>query len=185
PDWNDHVYRNQPSQAISALHRTNNFPEFTGRVCPAPCEAACVLSINDDPVSIKLLEKSIADRAFDEGLVEPVLPRQRTGKKVGVVGSGPAGMAAAQQLARAGHSVTLFEKDDRIGGLLTYGIPDFKMEKSLVERRVEQMTAEGVIFRTNVDVGRTLSVEQLRSDFDAVVICTGSRKPRDLEVPGR
>jgi glutamate synthase (NADPH/NADH) small chain len=185
PDWNDHVYRTDPQRAIEALHATNNFPEFTGRVCPAPCEAACVLGINDDPVSIKLIERSIADRAFSDGFVKPQPPRQRTGKKVAVVGSGPAGMAAAQQLNRAGHSVTLFERDDRIGGLLTYGIPDFKMEKSLVERRVEQMTAEGVVFRTNVDIGRTITADQLRADFDAIVLCIGSRKPRDLEVPGR
>jgi glutamate synthase (NADPH/NADH) small chain len=185
PDWNDHVYRADPQRAIEALHATNNFPEVTGRVCPAPCEAACVLGINDDPVSIKLIERSIADRAFADGLVKPHPPRQRTGKQVAVVGSGPAGMAAAQQLARAGHSVTLFERDDRIGGLLTYGIPDFKMEKSLVERRVEQMTAEGVVFKTNVDIGRTISADQLRADFDAIVLCIGSRKPRDLEVPGR
>jgi glutamate synthase (NADPH) small chain len=185
PDWNDHVYRTEPERAIQALHATNNFPEFTGRVCPAPCEAACVLGINDDPVSIKLIERSIADRAFADGLVKPQPPRQRTGKKVAVVGSGPAGMAAAQQLNRAGHTVTLFERDDRIGGLLTYGIPDFKMEKSLVERRVEQMTAEGVIFKTNVDIGRTISADQLRADFDAIVLTIGSRKPRDLEVPGR
>jgi glutamate synthase (NADPH/NADH) small chain len=185
PDWNDHVYRAEPERAIQALHATNNFPEFTGRVCPAPCEAACVLGINDDPVAIKLIERSIADRAFEAGLVKPQPPRQRTGKKVAVVGSGPAGMAAAQQLNRAGHTVTLFERDDRIGGLLTYGIPDFKMEKSLVARRVQQMTAEGVIFQTNVDVGRTLTADQLRADFDAVVLTIGSRKPRDLEVPGR
>jgi glutamate synthase (NADPH/NADH) small chain len=185
PDWNDHVYRAEPERAIQALHATNNFPEFTGRVCPAPCEAACVLGINDDPVSIKLIERSIADRAFEAGLVKPQPPRQRTGKKVAVVGSGPAGMAAAQQLNRAGHTVTLFERDDRIGGLLTYGIPDFKMEKSLVERRVQQMTAEGVIFKTGVDIGRDVSADQLRADFDAVVLCIGSREPRDLEVPGR
>ncbi len=185
PDWNDNVYRNEPERAIQALHATNNFPEFTGRVCPAPCEAACVLGINDDPVSIKLIERSIADRAFADGFVKPQLPRQRTGKKVAVVGSGPAGMAAAQQLNRAGHTVTLFERDDRIGGLLMYGIPDFKMEKSLIERRVQQMTAEGVIFQTNVDVGRTITADQLRADFDAVVLTIGSRKPRDLEVPGR
>jgi glutamate synthase (NADPH/NADH) small chain len=185
PDWNDHVYRTDPQRAIEALHATNNFPEFTGRVCPAPCEAACVLGINDDPVSIKLIERSIADRAFADGFVKPQPPRQRTGKKVAVVGSGPAGMAAAQQLNRAGHSVTLFERDDRIGGLLTYGIPDFKMEKSLVERRVQQMTAEGVVFRTSVDIGRTITADQLRADFDAIVLCIGSRKPRDLEVPGR
>ncbi len=185
PDWNDHVYRNEPERAIQALHATNNFPEFTGRVCPAPCEAACVLGINDDPVSIKLIERSIADRAFADGFVKPQPPRHRTGKKVAVVGSGPAGMAAAQQLNRAGHTVTLFERDDRIGGLLMYGIPDFKMEKSLIERRVQQMTAEGVIFQTNVDVGRTITADQLRADFDATVLTIGSRKPRDLEVPGR
>ncbi|HKY35685.1 MAG TPA: glutamate synthase subunit beta [Polyangiaceae bacterium] len=185
PDWNDHVYRSDPQRAIDALHATNNFPEMTGRVCPAPCEAACVLGINDDPVSIKLIERSIADRAFADGFVKPQPPRQRTGKKVAVVGSGPAGMAAAQQLNRAGHTVTLLERDDRIGGLLTYGIPDFKMEKSLVDKRVEQMKAEGVVFQTNVDVGRTISADQLRADFDAIVICIGSRKPRDLEVPGR
>lgn len=185
PDWNDHVYRTDPQRAIEALHATNNFPEFTGRVCPAPCEAACVLGINDDPVSIKLIERSIADRAFQDGLVKPQPPRQRTGKKVAVVGSGPAGMAAAQQLNRAGHTVTLFERDERIGGLLTYGIPDFKMEKSLVERRAQQMAAEGVIFKTGVDIGRDISADQLRGDFDAVVICIGSRKPRDLEVAGR
>ncbi len=185
PDWNDHVYRNESQRAIDALHATNNFPEFTGRVCPAPCEAACVLGINAEPVSIKLIERSIADRAFSEGRIAPQPPRQRTGKQVAVVGSGPAGMAAAQQLNRAGHSVTLFERDDRIGGLLTYGIPDFKLEKSLIERRVEQMTAEGVVFKTGVDIGRTLSADRLRADFGAVVLCIGSRKPRDLEVPGR
>jgi glutamate synthase (NADPH/NADH) small chain len=185
PDWNDHVYRNKPEQAIAALHATNNFPEFTGRVCPAPCEAACVLGINEDPVSIKLIERSIIDRAFEEGLVKPVLAKTKTGKKIAVIGSGPAGMAAAQQLARAGHDVTLFERDDRIGGLLTYGIPDFKMEKSLVERRVMQMAAEGVTFKTSVHVGRDLSADALKSGFDATILAIGSRKPRDLEVPGR
>ena len=185
PDWNDHAYRNKPELAIAALHATNNFPEFTGRVCPAPCEAACVLGINEDPVAIKLIERSIIDRAFDEGLVKPVLAKTRTGKKIAVVGSGPAGMAAAQQLARAGHDVTLFERDDQIGGLLTYGIPDFKMEKSLVHRRVEQMKAEGVTFKTSVDVGRDVTASQLKTDFDATVLTIGSRKPRDLEVPGR
>ncbi|HEX7452814.1 MAG TPA: glutamate synthase subunit beta, partial [Polyangiaceae bacterium] len=185
PDWNDHVYRNKPEQAIAALHATNNFPEFTGRVCPAPCEAACVLGINEDPVSIKLIERSIIDRAFEEGLVKPVLAKTKTGKKIAVVGSGPAGMAAAQQLARAGHDVTLFERDDRIGGLLTYGIPDFKMEKSLVERRVVQMAAEGVTFKTSVHVGRDLTADALKRDFHATILAIGSRKPRDLEVPGR
>jgi len=185
PDWNDHVYKNKPELAIASLHATNNFPEFTGRVCPAPCEAACVLGINEDPVSIKLIERAIADRAFEAGLIKPVLAKTRTGKKIAVVGSGPAGMAAAQQLARAGHDVTLFEKDDRIGGLLTYGIPDFKMEKSLVEQRVAQMAAEGVSFKTNVDVGRDLTAHDLKKNFDATVLSIGSRKPRDLEVPGR
>ena len=185
PDWNDHVYKNQPELAIQALHATNNFPEVTGRVCPAPCEAACVLGINDDPVSIKLIERTIADRAFSEKLVVPVLPKIRTGKKVAVVGSGPAGLAAAQQLNRAGHSVTLYERDDRIGGLLTYGIPDFKMEKVLVERRVKQMTEEGVVFKAGVDVGGTMTGDELRANFDAVVLAIGSRKPRDLPVPGR
>ncbi|HEX3776349.1 MAG TPA: glutamate synthase subunit beta, partial [Polyangiaceae bacterium] len=185
PDWNDHAYRNKPEQAIAALHATNNFPEFTGRVCPAPCEAACVLGINDDPVSIKLIERSIIDRAFEEGLVTPVLAKTRTGKKIAIIGSGPAGMAAAQQLARAGHDVTLFERDDRIGGLLTYGIPDFKMEKSLVERRIGQMTTEGVVFKTSVDVGTDVTAEDLKKNFDAVILAIGSRKPRDLEVPGR
>jgi glutamate synthase (NADPH/NADH) small chain len=185
PDWNDHAYRNKPEHAIAALHATNNFPEFTGRVCPAPCEAACVLGINEDPVSIKLIERSIIDRAFEEGLVKPVLAKTRTGKKIAVIGSGPAGMAAAQQLARAGHDVTLFERDDRIGGLLTYGIPDFKMEKSLVERRVAQMSAEGVTFKTSVDVGKDITAQDLRQGFDATILAIGSRKPRDLEVPGR
>jgi glutamate synthase (NADPH/NADH) small chain len=185
PDWNDHVFKNQPELAIQALHATNNFPEVTGRVCPAPCEAACVLGINDDPVSIKLIERSIADRAFSEQLVVPVLPKLRTGKKVAVIGSGPAGLAAAQQLNRAGHSVTLYERDDRIGGLLTYGIPDFKMEKQIVERRVKQMTEEGVVFKAGVDVGKTVTGDELRANFDAVVLAIGSRKPRDLPVPGR
>jgi glutamate synthase (NADPH) small chain len=185
PDWNDHVFKNRPAEAIESLHATNNFPEFTGRVCPAPCEAACVLTINSDAVSIKLIERSIADRAFAEGRIQPILPKTRTGKKVAVIGSGPAGMAAAQQLNRAGHTVTLYEKDDRIGGLLTYGIPDFKMEKWLVERRVEQMREEGVIFKTSVHVGRDLSAADLKSQYDAVCLTIGSREPRDLPVPGR
>ena len=185
PDWNDHVYRNRPLDAIESLHATNNFPEFTGRVCPAPCEAACVLNINDDPVTIKLIEKSIADRAWNEGLVEPRVPRAKTGKRVAVVGSGPAGMACAQQLARAGHDVTVLERDDRVGGLLTYGIPDFKMEKWLVDRRVKQMEAEGVVFKTGVHVGVDLPADELVESFDAVALCGGSRQPRDLPVPGR
>jgi glutamate synthase (NADPH/NADH) small chain len=185
PDWNDHVYRSQPELASISLHSTNNFPEVTGRICPAPCEAACVLGINDDPVSIKLIERSIADRAFAENFVKPVPPKTKTGKTVAVVGSGPAGLAAAQQLARAGHSVTLYERDDRLGGLLTYGIPDFKLEKSLVERRVEQMRAEGVEFRTSADVGGSITGQDLRAKHDAVLLAIGSRKPRDLGVPGR
>jgi glutamate synthase (NADPH/NADH) small chain len=185
PDWNDHVYKNDYKLGILALSATNNFPEFTGRVCPAPCEAACVLGINADPVSIKLIEKSIADKAFELDLIQPNPPKLRTGKRVAVVGSGPAGMAAAQQLARAGHEVTLFERDDRIGGLLTYGIPDFKLEKWLVDRRVTQMQAEGVVFKTGVDVGRDVTAEQLKRDYHAVILTIGSRIPRDLPIPGR
>ena len=185
PDWNDHVYRNEAKLASISLHSTNNFPEVTGRICPAPCEAACVLGINDDPVSIKLVERSIADRAFAENLVQPILPKSKTGKTVAVVGSGPAGLAAAQQLARAGHSVTLYERDDRLGGLLTYGIPDFKLEKSIVERRIEQMRAEGVEFRPSSDVGGSITGQDLRAKHDAVLLAIGSRKPRDLAVPGR
>jgi glutamate synthase (NADPH) small chain len=185
PDWNDFVYKDDLKLASIALHSTNNFPEVTGRICPAPCEAACVLGINDDPVAIKLIERSIADRAFAENLIVPEPPRVKTGKRVAVVGSGPAGMAAAQQLARAGHDVTLLERDDRIGGLLTYGIPDFKMEKTLVERRVAQMQAEGVSFRTGVNVGVDVTAAQLTQDYDAVVLAIGSRAPRDLPIPGR
>ncbi|HEX5100793.1 MAG TPA: glutamate synthase subunit beta [Polyangiaceae bacterium] len=185
PDWNDHVYKNEPKLASISLHSTNNFPEVTGRICPAPCEAACVLGINDDPVSIKLIERSIADRAFAENFVQPILPKSKTGKTVAVVGSGPAGLAAAQQLARVGHSVTLYERDDRLGGLLTYGIPDFKLEKSIVERRIEQMRAEGVEFRTSADIGGSITGQDLRSKHDAVLLAIGSRKPRDLPVPGR
>lgn len=185
PDWNDLNFRGHRREAIEALHATNNFPEVTGRVCPAPCEAACVLGINDDPVAIKLIERATADYAFDEGWVLPLPPSSKTGKRVAVVGSGPAGLAAAQQLARAGHDVTVFERDDRIGGLLAYGIPDFKMEKTLIARRVEQMQAEGVIFRTSVDVGGEVSGEDLRRDFDAVCLAIGSRVPRDLSVEGR
>lgn len=185
PDWNDHVFHGKWDLAIDALHATNNFPEVTGRVCPAPCEASCVLGIIDDPVSIKLLERSIADRAIADDLVQPRPASVRTGKSVAVVGSGPAGLAAAQQLARAGHNVTLFERDDRLGGLMTYGIPDFKLEKSFIERRVEQMRAEGVTFRTGVHVGHDISGAELRAQYDAVCLCGGSRVPRDLTVPGR
>ncbi len=185
PDWNDAVYRGEYQVAIESLHSTNNFPEFTGRVCPAPCEAACVLNIEQNPVSIKLIERSIVDRAFDEGWIQPQKADEQTGKRVAVVGSGPAGLACAQQLARAGHSVTLFERDDRVGGLLAYGIPDFKLEKHLIERRAEQLMAEGVVIRTGVNVGVELSVEELRENFDAIALCGGSRKPRDLPIEGR
>jgi glutamate synthase (NADPH/NADH) small chain len=185
PDWNDLVYRNRWKDAIERLHSTNNFPEFTGRICPAPCEEACVLNINDDPVTIKTIERNIIDYAFREGWVAPQLPDRKTGKTVAVIGSGPAGMACAQQLARAGHDVTLFERDDRIGGLLRYGIPDFKMEKHLIDRRMAQMAAEGVAFSTGVHVGVTVKADVLRRQFDAVVLSGGATKPRDLPVPGR
>jgi glutamate synthase (NADPH/NADH) small chain len=185
PDWNDLVYRGRWREAIERLHSTNNFPEFTGRICPAPCEEACVLNINDDPVTIKTIERNVIDRAFAEGWVAPQQPTRRTGKTIAIVGSGPAGMACAQQLARAGHAVTLFERDDRIGGLLRYGIPDFKMEKSHIDRRMAQMAAEGVVFRPGVDVGVAVTGAQLEHDFDAVVLSCGATKPRDLTVPGR
>ena len=185
PDWNDLVYRGHWRDALEVLHSTNNFPEFTGRVCPAPCEASCTLNINDDPVTIKSIEQAIIDKGYAEGWVAPLVPARKTGKKVAVVGSGPAGMACAQQLARAGHDVTLFEKSYRIGGLLRYGIPDFKMEKHLIDRRVEQMAAEVVTFRTCVHVGVTMMAAELASQFDAVALTGGSEKPRDLPVPGR
>ena len=185
PDWNDLVYRDRWEEAIERLHATNNFPEFTGSLCPAPCEGACVLGINDNPVTIKAVELSIIDRAFAEGWVKPLPPAQETGKKIAVVGSGPAGLAAAQQLRRAGHAVTVFERDDRIGGLLRYGIPEFKMEKNVLDRRLEQLTAEGVVFRTNAHVGVNVTVESLRKDFDAVLLAGGSTAPRDLPLPGR
>jgi glutamate synthase (NADPH/NADH) small chain len=185
PDWNDHVYRGDLRAAITSLHSTNNFPEVTGRVCPAPCEASCVLNINDDPVAIKLIERSIVDQAWEAGLIAPRPAQRKTGKTVAVVGSGPAGLAAAQQLGRAGHAVTVLERSDRIGGLLTYGIPDFKMEKNLVHRRVEQIRAEGVEFQTSVDVGVTVSGADVKQQYDAVCLAGGSRKPRDLPAPGR
>ena len=185
PEWNDFVYRGQWDRALAALHATNNFPEFTGRICPAPCEASCTLSINQDPVTIEYVEKSIADRGWKEGWVKPQPPAIRTGKRVAVVGSGPAGLAAAQQLNRAGHSVTVFERDAYIGGLLRLGIPDFKMEKNVVQRRVDQMAEEGVVFRPNTYVGRNYSTEELKSSFDAIVLAGGSTIARDLPVPGR
>ena len=185
PEWNDLVHRGRWKDALKTLHTTNNFPEFTGRLCPAPCESACVLGINSDPVSIRVVEWNIIDRGFDEGWVEPVLPVRRTGKTVAVIGSGPAGLAAAQQLARAGHSVTVFEKADRIGGLLRYGIPDFKMEKWVVDRRLDQMKAEGVDFKAGVHAGVDITGEELRRRFDAVCLAMGAEQPRDLPVPGR
>jgi glutamate synthase (NADPH/NADH) small chain len=182
PDWNDLVYRDRWRAAVRVLHSTNNFPEFTGRICPAPCEAACVLGINEPPVTIKVIERTIIDHAFAEGWIVPEPPAIRTGKRVAVVGSGPAGLAAAQQLARAGHWVTVFEKSDRIGGLLRYGIPNFKMEKLGIDRRVEQMQAEGVEFLTNSHI---TSLDDLRKEYQAVVLAMGAEQPRDLSVPGR
>ena len=185
PDWNDLVYREQWHAALEVLHQTNNFPEFTGRICPAPCEAACTLNINNDPVGIKSIEHFIIDKAWEEGWVVPQPAKHRTGKRVAVVGSGPAGLACAQQLARAGHSVVVFEKNDRIGGLLRYGIPDFKMEKYHIDRRVEQMRAEGVEFRVSQHIGKEVPATSLLEEFDALALTAGSEQPRDLEVPGR
>jgi len=185
PDWNDLVYKDKWRSAIDRLHATNNFPEFTGRLCPAPCEGACVLGINDDPVTIKDIEVAIIDRAYAEGWVTPQLPATRSWKKVAVIGSGPAGLAAADQLNRAGHLVTVFEKSDRIGGLLRYGIPEFKMEKRILDRRIALMEAEGVVFRPGVNVGVDVAMKRLRSDFDAILLAGGAGQPRDLPVPGR
>jgi glutamate synthase (NADPH/NADH) small chain len=198
PDWNDLVYRGNWKEAIEVLHSTNNFPDFTGRICPAPCEAACTLNINTDAVGIKSIEHAIIDKAWANGWVVPQPSATKTGKKVAIVGSGPAGLAAAQQLARVGHDVTVFEKSSRIGGLLGFGIPDFKLDKSVIDRRVEQMQAEGVTFRTQVLVGdknlpaginndatETVSADQLKAEFDAVILAAGSEVPRDLPVPGR
>ena len=185
PDWNDLVYRDNWREAIDALHATNNFPEFTGRICPAPCEPACVLAINDDPVTIKEIEVSIVDRAFAEGWVAPRPPTTRTGRTAAVIGSGPAGLAAAAELNKFGHSVTVFERNDRIGGLLRYGVPDFKLDKGVVQRRIDLLAAEGIDFQTGVEVGRDVSAGELQERFDAIVIATGSTVPRDLPVPGR
>jgi len=185
PDWNDLVYHGNWQEALTILHSTNNFPEFTGRICPAPCEAACTLNIDDNPVTIKTIECAIVDKGWEHGWIEPQIPAHRTGKQVAVIGSGPAGLACAQQLARAGHSVELFEKQDRIGGLLRYGIPDFKMEKHIIDRRIAQMQAEGVTFHTEAHVGVSLPARQLLGKFDAVVLTGGSEHSRDLEVPGR
>ena len=185
PDWNDFVYRGLWEDASARLHATNNFPEFTGTLCPAPCEGACVLGINDDPVTIKAIELAIAEQAWARGRLKPEPPTTETGKKVAIVGSGPAGLAAAQQLRRAGHKVTVFERDDRIGGLMRYGIPEFKMEKKLLDRRVAQLRAEGVAFKTNAHVGVNVPVDGLKRDFDAIVLAGGAGQPRDLPVPGR
>ena len=185
PDWNDLVYTGRWEAAIRRLHATNNFPEFTGRICPAPCEAACVLGIDQPPVSIKLIERSIVDRAWDEGWIHPEPPEQNTGRRVAVVGSGPSGLAAAQQLRRAGHSVSVYEKNDRIGGLLRYGIPNFKLEKHVVDRRIAQMKAEGVTFLANAHVGVNVPVTELTNHYDAILLCGGAEQPRDLPIPGR
>ncbi|RVU04244.1 glutamate synthase subunit beta [Novosphingobium umbonatum] len=184
PDWNHLVYESDWENALEVLHSTNNFPEFTGRICPAPCEAACTLNIIDQPVTIKSIECAIVDKGWENGWIKPQVPAKKSGKSVAVVGSGPAGLAAAQQLARAGHSVTLFEKNDRIGGLMRYGIPDFKMEKHLINRRMVQMEAEGVSFRTSVEVGVHVSVESLKENFDAIVLAGGAEDPRPLNIPG-
>jgi len=185
PDWNDMVYRGRYQEAVELLQRTNNFPEFTGRVCPAPCEGACVLGISEPPVTICKIEKFISDKGFEEGFIAPCPPAKRTGKKVAVVGSGPAGLACAAQLNSVGHSVTVLEKDDRVGGLLMYGIPHFKLDKDVVKRRIRLMEEEGVIFRTGVHVGKDVKANDLRREFDAIVLCGGAQHPRDLPVPGR
>ncbi len=185
PEWNDLVYKGRWQEAIDMLHKTNNFPEFTGRVCPAPCEEACVLGINEKPVTIKLIEQNIIERAFEQGWIRPKPPTVRTGKKVAVVGSGPAGLACAAQLTKAGHNVTVYERADRVGGLLMYGIPQFKLEKHVVERRVKLLEAEGIKFVVNANIGFSFGIEMLRRDFDAIVLCIGATQARDLNVPGR
>lgn len=185
PEWNDLVYQERWREALAILHRTNNFPEFTGRICPAPCEAACTLNLNDEPVTIKTIECAIIDKAWEEDWIEPQIPTHRTGKRVAVVGSGPSGLACAQQLARAGHDVVVYEKNDRIGGLMRYGIPNFKMDKSVIDRRMAQLQAEGVVFRTNIHIGVNMPAKQLLEKYDAIVLAGGSEKSRDLEIPGR
>ena len=185
PDWNEMVYSGKWRDALDLLHSTNNFPEFTGRICPAPCESSCTLNITDSPVAIKTIECSVVDRGWDEGWIKPQLPSKHTDKKVAVIGSGPSGLACAQQLARAGHAVVVFEKNARIGGLLRIGIPDFKMEKTLIDRRMAQMQSEGVEFRVNSNVGKNVSIENLNKEFDAIAFCGGSETPRNLPVPGR
>ena len=185
PDWNELVYEGDWKNALRTLHSTNNFPEFTGRICPAPCEAACTLNIEDNPVTIKGIERSIIDRGYKEGWIKPEIKKDKTGKNVAVIGSGPAGLACAQQLARAGHNVEVFEKNDRVGGLLRYGIPNYKMEKHYIDKRVKQMEAEGVKFICNVDVGKDISSKDLTKKYDAIVLACGSEEPRDLEIPGR
>lgn len=184
PDFNDAVYKNEWEKALHILHSTNNFPEFTGRLCPAPCEEACVLGIINPPVSIELIEKYIVERGYSEGWIQPQPPKHRTGKSVAVIGSGPAGLAAAQQLNRAGHQVTVYERDNKVGGLLRYGIPDFKMEKKVIDRRIEVLEAEGIVFKCNVEIGKTISAEQLEKEFDAVALCTGATIKRELPIPG-
>jgi glutamate synthase (NADPH/NADH) small chain len=185
PDWNDLVYKHEWKKALDTLHSTNNFPEFTGRICPAPCEAACTLNLTDNPVSIKTIECSIVDYGWEKGWIKPQLPKKHTDKKVAIIGSGPAGLACAQQLARLGHSVVVYEKNERIGGLLRIGIPDFKMEKTLIDRRMAQMQSEGVQFKTNSEIGNNISTNQIIDNFDAVSVCIGSEGPRNLEVKGR
>ena len=185
PEWNDLVYRGDKRQAVAVLHSTNNFPEFTGRICPAPCEAACTLNLTDEPVTIKTIECAIVDEGWKQGWITPQVPAHSTNKQVAVIGSGPSGLACAQQLARAGHRVTVFEKNKKIGGLMRYGIPDFKLDKGLIDRRMSQMQAEGVVFRPNTHVGTNFPAEQLLKDFDAIALTGGSEDPRNLEVPGR